>query len=560
MIRCLLVTVTRSRAGKAQRDARTVTDEPLRIGRGTECAIHLPDPRVSLHHAAVRRGNDGQLYLEAEGNTLGVGGRFEQRLRLDVGQVLMIGPYRFEVEAADPAHELALAVELTEPLPDDRERLASKSKLNLAQTGLSKRRMALWLGGLVLLLFVLLPVLYAVSPQVRMATAHLPFGLDQSWNPGPISAGHVGFGDDCSQCHQVPFAQVRDQACTACHTGVGPHIAQVALEDAVFGEVRCASCHREHKGLEGLARGDSAQCVDCHGDIQAQSAGSALADIHDFGKDHPAFRLSLAQAGGSVVRVAQDDAAAREHSGLIFPHDVHLAPGGVKSPTGERRLECASCHVPDRAGVRFEPVTMQAHCADCHRLEFEPAVTARQVPHGDPRVVMTTLREFYSAISVGEIPLDVITIDGLMRRPPGKPDAQERQRAARWVEEKSLAIGRDLFEVRVCQTCHEVSHDPLATAAPWSIAPVTANPHWLPKARFEHASHGSFECASCHAAATSTLSSDINIPDLASCRTCHAGQSPASGQLASTCATCHGFHGPGQSTGLTLSAPAKDKP
>ncbi|PZO09845.1 MAG: hypothetical protein DCF27_04350 [Lysobacteraceae bacterium] len=559
MIRCQLVTVTRNRAGKAQRDARTVSGEPLRIGRGAECAIHLPDPRVSLHHAAVRRGDDGQLYLEAERHTLKAGGRFEQRLRLQPGQVVMIGPYRFEVEAPDAAHELALTVELTEPLPDDRERLASKSRVSLAQAGLSKRRVALWLGGLVLLLFAALPVLYAVSPQVRMATAHLPFGLDQSWDPGPISAGHVGFGDDCSQCHQVPFVQVRDQACTACHTGIGPHIAQAGMQDAVFGEVRCASCHRDHKGLEGLARGDGAQCVDCHRDVQAAAAGSMLADIHDFGDDHPPFRLSLAQADGSVVRMAQDDPAAREESGLIFPHDVHLAPGGVESPDGERKLECASCHVPDRAGVRFEPVTMQAHCADCHRLDFEPAVTTRQVPHGDPRAVMTTLREFYSAISVGEIPLDVIMIDGMMRRPPGKADAQERRRAAQWVEEKSLAIGRELFEVRVCQTCHEVSYDASATDAPWSIAPVTANPHWLPKARFDHASHGSFECSSCHAAADSALSSDINLPDITSCRTCHAGQSPAPGQLASTCATCHGFHAPGLSSGLPPPSLATEK-
>ena len=52
-----------------------------------------------------------------------------------------------------------------------------------------------------------------------------------------------------------------------------------------------------------------------------------------------------------------------EATGLKFPHDVHLAPAGVKSPRGDVRLECASCHLPDAAGVRFEPVSMQAHCA-----------------------------------------------------------------------------------------------------------------------------------------------------------------------------------------------------
>lgn len=551
MIRCQLVRVSRNRAGKAQRDASAVSGEPLRIGRGAECAIHLPDPRVSLHHASVRRREDGHLYLEAEGGALQAEGRPEQARRLLVGMVVGIGPYQLEVGAADAGHDLALSVELTAPLPDDRERLAARSQLSLAQAGLSKRRWALGLGAAVLLLFLVLPVLHAVSPTVRMTAAHLPFGLDQSWNPGPISAGHVGFGNDCRQCHQTPFVQVRDQACTACHAGIGPHIADAALQTTVFGDKSCASCHRDHKGLEGLAQGDTAQCVDCHADVGAHAPGSGLADIGDFARDHPPFRLSLAQADGSVRRVAQSDAAARgEATGLKFPHDVHLAPAGVKSPRGDVRLECASCHLPDAAGVRFEPVSMQAHCADCHRLDFEPAVTTRQVPHAAPREVMTSLREFYSAISLGEVPIDVVTIEGMMRRPPGPPDAGERRRAAQWVEEKSLAIGRELFEVRVCQTCHEVSHDPLAGDAPWSIAPVSATTHWLPGARFDHASHGSFDCASCHAVASSSLSSDIAIPDLGKCQSCHAGQSPAPGQLRSTCATCHGFHAPGSSSGL----------
>ena len=559
MIRCLLVQVTRNRAGKAQRDAATVSGETLGIGRGADCPIHLPDPRVSLHHATVRRRDDGQLYLEAEGNTLSVEGRYEQRLRLQPGLVVGIGPYRFGVEAADASHDLALAIEMTAPLPDDRARLASTSQLSLAQAGLSKRRWALALGALVLLLFLVLPVLHATSPTVRMAAAHLPFGLDQSWNPGPLSAGHVGFGNDCRSCHQVPFVQVRDQACTDCHTGIGPHVADAARQSSVFGEVRCASCHREHKGLAGLAQGDAAQCVDCHQDLQVHAAGSKLADMGDFALDHPPFRLSLARADGGVDRVPQEGRTApRETSGLKFPHDVHLAREGVKSPRGDVRLECSSCHVPDGAGVRFEPISMQAHCADCHRLDFEPAVTSRQVPHAEPREVMTTLREFYSAISLGEVPIDVVTVEGMMRRAPGRPDESERLRAARWVEEKSLAVGRELFEVRTCQTCHDVAFDPGAGDVPWSIAPVTATTHWLPKARFDHASHGSYDCASCHDVARSALASDIAIPAIGTCQTCHAGQSPAPDQLASTCGTCHGYHSPGASSGLAAPLPAEE--
>lgn len=561
MIRCLLIQVTRNRRGKALREERTVAGDPLRIGRGAECPVHLPDPRVSLHHASLRRGDDGQLYLEGEGSTLNVDGSFEQRLRLCNGLQVMIGPYRLEVEPAGDGHDVALAVELVQPLPDDRERLAAASQTSLAQTGLSKRRTALWLGAMLLLIFLALPVLYALSPAVRMATAHLPFRLDQSWDPGPLSAGHRGFGDDCRQCHQVPFVQVRDQACTACHQGIGPHVADASLQAAVFGDRRCADCHRDHKGADGLALGDPSQCVDCHGNLQAQAAQSALPDIHDFGRDHPPFRLSLRGSDGRTQRVRQDDpAAAVERSGLKFPHDVHLAAAGVESPQGTVQLACADCHVPDQAGVRFQPVSMKVHCADCHRLDFEPAVTTRLVPHGDPRAVMTTLREFYSAISLGETPIDVITVDGLMRRPDGNAGAPERQRAARWVEDKTQAVARELFEARVCQTCHTVAHDASVPEAPWTVAPVAITGHWLPGARFDHASHGSFDCAGCHAVAQSTDSRDIAIPALADCRQCHAGESPARNQLASSCATCHDFHQPGRSSGLPLPVSVKDAP
>ncbi len=545
MIRCRLVEVTRSRSGKPLRAERVVAGDPLRVGRGADCQVHLPDPRINLHAAAVHRGSDGTLHLESEASSLKADGVFEQRLKLREGLQFHLGPYLFEVEPAGEGQDLVLAFELVQPLQDDLERLSAASRTSLEQAGFSKRRAALVLGAVVLLVFLALPVLYAVSPSVRMAVAHLPVAPDQSWSPGPMSAAHRGFGNDCSQCHQVAFVQVRDQACTRCHEGMGPHVADAVVQAEVFSDSRCASCHREHKGETGLARGDPNQCTDCHGDIRAHAPSSSLVAIADFGTDHPPFRLSLADGSGSVVRVRQDDvAAAVERSGLVFPHDVHVAASGVKSPEGTVQLACIDCHAPDESGVRFKPIAMQSHCASCHRLDFEPAVTTRQVPHGDPAAVMTALREFYSAVSIGETPIDVVTMDGAVRRPGARADAQQRQQAAAWVEAKTQAIAKELFEERVCQTCHVISHDP-AAAAPWAVSPVNLGTRWLPGARFEHDRHGSFECSSCHAVAASASSQDIAIPALSDCRSCHGGASPAPHQLASTCATCHGFHLPG---------------
>ena len=35
--------------------------DTLRIGRGTDCKLHLPDPRIALHHAAIYRAEDGKI-------------------------------------------------------------------------------------------------------------------------------------------------------------------------------------------------------------------------------------------------------------------------------------------------------------------------------------------------------------------------------------------------------------------------------------------------------------------------------------------------------------------
>ena len=64
MIRCLLALVTRTRHGEPVRSEHAIVGESVRIGRGTDCAIHLSDPRVKYHHATIRMAFDGKLRLE----------------------------------------------------------------------------------------------------------------------------------------------------------------------------------------------------------------------------------------------------------------------------------------------------------------------------------------------------------------------------------------------------------------------------------------------------------------------------------------------------------------
>lgn len=553
MIFCKLILVTRNSRGQAIHEEREIAGDSLRIGRGANCILHLPDPRINLHHATIQFADDGKLYLESTKELLNFNGESRKREALRSGSNILIGPYQLTVEEKDKDHDLVLSYELVQPLSDDGADLRKRSRISLAQTGLSKRSIALGLAAIITLAFLVLPVLNATKPELVSIGDKLPITLDEAWNPGPISASHQAFAKDCRQCHTKPFVQVEDQACTSCHKDINDHVASKAMQTSLFGETRCATCHLEHKESHAIALRNPALCVDCHGDLKSRKSnhpGIALNDIHDFSSDHPGFKLSI-RTGPSVMDVRRIDQGSKselmESSGLKFPHDVHLSGKGVNSPDGRTTLQCSNCHVPDEAGVRFKQISMASHCSNCHRLEFEPAVTTRQVPHGKVSDVMTTLREFYGSQSIGETPIDVATVDGLLRRPESGNAKAERTRANAWAGQKANAIATDLFEVRVCSTCHEVTRTENDLAAPWKIMPVNITQHWLPKNTFAHNQHSNSECSTCHNTAGSTDSKDISIPDITTCRTCHGGATPVRNKVTSTCESCHGFHLPSHS-------------
>ena len=263
MIRCQLVKLSRNRRGHAVREAHAIHGESLRIGRAADNEIYLPDPRVTLVHARIVRGGDGLLYIKAERPSIFVDGGFESRVRLLPERAVTLGPYRFTVEAAEWDSDITLTMELVSPLPDDRSGLMSRSRTTLAAAGMSKRAAAGLALAVILLPFLVLPLLPSLVPSLRQVSAALPIGLDQSWNPGPLSPGHNRFARDCQSCHQQPFVQVQDAACTACHQEVGDHLGDKHAQQALFGGVRCASCHKDHQG-DGLAQRDPSLCIDCH--------------------------------------------------------------------------------------------------------------------------------------------------------------------------------------------------------------------------------------------------------------------------------------------------------
>jgi len=551
ILKCQVVTVTRNRKGQPIRSATVVSGDPITLGRGSEATVHLPDPRVHLRHAIIRNDDVGKLFVEGQEADVDVNGELRGRAKLRRGDRILIGPYQILPEpATGPDHDFTLAIELVQPFPAGLADLRARSGTSLSTTWLSKRALSWGLFGLTACLALGFPLAFATSPSFKESASRLPVALrpvvsDAVWNPGPLSSGHQNLSHRCQACHQEAFERVPDRACVECHRATGGHVSAASAQAGITLATPCVECHRDHKG-ERAVHTDSTPCATCHGDIRRLYPTTRLIAASDFANDHAGFSLAVLNARSGVTeRVAPDQLSSyRETSGLKFPHATHLAPKGVRSPQGLRILECGSCHRLDSGGRRYEPVTMTGQCSECHRLEFEPAVTSRQVPHGDPALILTGLREFYSRIALGDRPIDVTVVNGLLRPPGVSPGGAEQRSARQWAEDKARSVAVGLIEKRVCVQCHEVGRSGRSAGGEpgWTIQPVRMTTRWLPNSAFDHTAHKSSPCEKCHDVRSSRQSGDMAMPTIADCRSCHGGTQAVAGRVWSPCERCHSFH------------------
>jgi predicted CXXCH cytochrome family protein len=588
-----LTTITRNKKGEASLTTQEVTTETLRIGRGADCKLHLQDARVSLFHAEIICNFGHPSYIEARGGTIRVDGETTRATTLKPGQHLLIGPFEIIVLPDANNIDIALSIELVDPLSDDLEAVQSRINAGLASTWLSKRAFS-WIAAIsVLLIFLAWPVWHALEREkslsvktasttlIKTGSAKPMVHPDGSWDVGPLSSAHASFGSNCGACHQQPFKQVQNQACEDCHKKIGWHFAldtpqAKKVHNAVFSEAYCGDCHRDHKGPMGLIRGDSKLCTDCHANLKSQHPQTGVMDVADFGKDHPPFKVSMllhnaqqsTKAGEPNVhieRIAQTDKARYvESSGLKFPHDVHVTAKGVRSPSGRVQMDCKNCHEADETGTRFKPTTMAAHCQSCHSLEFEPEASSRQVPHGKIADVIATVREHYGLAALG--PNAVINVPAAFnavaqQRSKAESNVVAPPRTLAWANSKATKIIQEIFEVRLCFTCHEITKtNSPAAGVPWQIKPIVITQHWLPKSRFPHTAHATQKCSSCHDVEKSKLSTEIAIPKIENCRECHSGTVTTKDKAPGTCETCHGFHTGSPKAGVPPILPGANHP
>ena len=206
-----------------------------------------------------------------------------------------------------------------------------------------------------------------------------------------------------------------------------------------------------------------------------------------------------------------------------------------------QQLECADCHVPTPDGTRFQPPDMEVRL--CHSLAFETIDgTVRTLRHGEPRQVVADIRSFYRAGLRGGRVRHRAQPPG--RRQPGPRRGADRARQAGTIARADQAVRQVFSPGGACFDCHQVQPAAGGSLA-YGIRPVAFPTRYMLHGWFDHRAHqitqrpgqprqeGTQACLSCHRADASSISSDLLLPNVASCRDCHGGETtrPAGVQL-----------------------------
>ncbi|MFP5306156.1 MAG: FHA domain-containing protein [Gammaproteobacteria bacterium] len=511
-------------------------DGAITVGRGTDNSIQLPGLLVALHHLRLSpAGMRVQLECLSPAGVIVNGLPAERTAELLPGDELRVGGHRIRVSLDAAGSGLMLEVHEH----DAQGGAAAQGALtSLEAAGWRMRRASLIGAGAVLVLLLLLPLVLRALPLPSWLGNWIP--TERLWSSGEISAAHKHFGVQCSSCHESLFVPVRDRSCLNCHAALAHHGDDPeALAHAGLDTQRCASCHFEHGDAHAVLPQHPGICVDCHEDPDDFPALGSTGAVSDFAGSHPPFRVTV-----TTIRDGQPQAlrsllaeGVQDNSALIYPHDLHLDPKGVRGPDGLEELVCGDCHEPGPGDVGFQPLQYEPHCQRCHQLDVTVGGLPYRLPHGNSDAVRALLE---SAVGM---PAAVAT-------PPPEPEDGDRRRPGERAERGDGASAVDeideVFERRVCAKCHEV--DKAEDRAAAVRAPMLRKT-WMPMARFTHAPHEWVPCKSCHAVTVSSDSIDLLLPQIETCRLCHGGVE-SSAQIQSTCIDCHRFH---QAEALTMS-------
>jgi hypothetical protein len=473
---------------------------------------------------------------------------------------------------------------------------------------------ALIVGGYYVWVWELTPKAVVDANKKEAAPDDLSGQRKFEWlnSSGPISQAHSRYANDCEKCHdpslKTNLAEPKvvkaslDGKCVVCHNTPSYNFHQTN----VVGGQSCTDCHHEHITAGPMQPVADSNCINCHGnagtmkqsaDLSQQASGTTADGkkiyfaasqpfrmdnqlvyypeprpaegytkvIHAFADDHPEFQFK------------RDNLS--DPDTLKFGHQFHLSER-VRTADG-KQLTCEYCHKIDGNGTYMQPISYEKSCQECHQLQMDVAQPNFLIPHpgkGDNN--QNAVRDFLHNLPTEYHNFAIQTL----HKQGGEVDAyvagamkrvRQRIRSGEDLEQEVFYSNIDKVDLegekhaiyyggpaptqspmrsvfQGCVVCHEVK----TVAGQNVVTPPVIPDRWEAHANFSHAAHQGImpDCRQCHEmAATSEKTSDILLPDKASCVKCH---SPA-GNVASTCTTCHDFHNESPAHQMAAGTPMK---
>jgi hypothetical protein len=388
----------------------------------------------------------------------------------------------------------------------------------------------------------------------------------------------------CLDCHDGPVHHAALTATPACATCHSEHQGRINL--AAARSQTCAECHSDLRASRSATQFASniQSFEDGHPEFAALCAvaGITAKDPGTVKLNH-AIHLKPIRRGPNGPNVQLE--CGNCHRADATDADLTYADPRYRAATVSYKdvdeilpLRAETLKSPRAVSGRelMAPVKFANACAACHLLTFDKRFDIG-APHDKPEIVHAFLvRKFAEYINAH--PGELRETQDPERDLTGKP-LPPRVRSSspsQWIAEKT-AVAEELLWHKTCAQCHTINLTPLGDTriARWSasnpngetrfasasqadssaiqgahsksgnanlptVAPANITLQWMPHSKFDHAAHTGFTCVSCHAKAlTSTESSDVLIPGIATCQTCHA---PGPEHAESRCFECHTYH------------------
>lgn len=191
-------------------------------------------------------------------------------------------------------------------------------------------------------------------------SCHPGAGPGGSWIASALQHADVSQSELCLRCHDLGASGARThglaplalaERSARATRGQGPVPARLRLARLgagvaypADGSLACATCHREHRGVEGeLAEVSDLRCQTCH-----------ASPFRDLAHGHPEF---------SHYPYAR-------RTRIVFDHGSHR---GKHFPRREAEFRCMGCHEPDAAGAGMQVVGWERACSACHADDVSAA-------------------------------------------------------------------------------------------------------------------------------------------------------------------------------------------